>query len=373
MSQFRMRYRERLVPIPAKVVFHNNNGTVYHVAEFVSNRSDSYESFDDVIGSRSQVHPCKHITITVASKPRPNVNCATGWGDVATNYFAELTPHALDSLFPGPSSTTVADMMDKSWEALVPQVPQEVSIPNFFYELRELGGLIPKVGSNLAQTAGGGYLSYQFGLKPLIGDLQAIAGLLGSIRSRLEYLRETWGRETRVSFQTGWDLDISVPTEAIVLGHTFRRLSHRGIFRCGGYLYHELQDLDGLIGEFRALSAATGLNNPLGVIWEAIPFSFLADWLGRVGRLVSRTPIQPFAGKWEIRRLTHSFSWSGTWEGEIPLDPACSPLVWNAWSGANNGYVRDVGLPVSTSVLHSDSLSPQQQLLAAALLGASLK
>jgi len=262
-------------------------------------------------------------------------------------------------------------LSDNAFQALVPQVPQEVSIPNFLWELREIASLLPRLSDGLIKSAAGGYLNYSFGWKPFIGDIQKLVSLMSTIRARLEYLRDTWGKETRISYSE--ELQVDTLSEELING-LYWSASGRSIFRCGGYLYHKLEDLDGQIGEFRALLGATGFNNPLGVLWEAIPFSFVVDWFTRCGGVIARTPIQPFVGPWEIRRMTYSISSSFEWSAYEDFPDGYTPQKWECYQkGTAEFYNRNVGLPVSSSIFYEDGLSPQQQTLAAALLASGAK
>jgi hypothetical protein len=123
----------------------------------------------------------------------------------------------------------------------------------------------------------------------------------------------------------------------------------------------------------RGMSAALGLTNPAGVAWEAIPWSFVVDWFGRVNNAIAREAFQPFPGTWDIRRvcwsLTSKMSWSSTYNfpqsGGGP-----SPSSFTPWDGDITYYRREPNLPISNLTLWSGELTPQQQMLAAALIGA---
>jgi hypothetical protein len=268
----------------------------------------------------------------------------------------------------------LSSLADDAFEALVPQVPQEVSIPNFLYELREIGDLIPKLDDSLSKTVSGGYLTYSFGWKPLVGDLQKLGRLMTTVSNRLDYLKKTYGRETRISFSRKidtYDLNQAPFTpDPINGGVGFVKL--QGIYRAGGYLYHRLEGLDGLNGMLRGCAAALGLNNPLGVLWEAIPYSFVADWFGRTQSLLSQQALQPFVGTWDLRRMSHSVDIEGIREYWIPRLSSSYDPPWNAAQLAAiqrvHSYTRSPGLPAASTWLTSTQLGSQQQLLASALI-----
>jgi hypothetical protein len=309
------------------------------------------------------------VEVKFTPRPTPLVH-VSGWYETNPDNYMALVSGAAEALFGSPSSLLQAEIADWAFEQLVPQIPQEVSLPNFLYELREALELIPKLEESMVKTVSGGYLTYSFGWAPFVGDLQRLGRLISTVRSRLEYLKATYGRETRISCMR--EFDCEADPSFVGGGAVYQRLSFKGIFRCGGYLYHRLEDLDGTIGLLRGLSGALGLNNPLGVVWEAIPFSFVADWFGRVGNVLSHTAVQPFVGPWEIRRVTYSYTWSGEWRSVLGFS-GYSPEEWEPHRGRATFYRRGTGLPASASILHSNTLTTQQQMLATALLGASAK
>lgn len=293
------------------------------------------------------------------------------------NYFyPRHSSSQLHSLFGFPTAAQRTALADDAFDALVPQIPQEVSLPNFLYELRELTDLIPKIEGSLVKQAASGYLTYSFGYKPLIGDLQKLANLAETVAARLQYLRDTWGRETRISFQSSWET--TAPSEILLTGaegpanYRYKRQSIRTIFRAGGYLFHQLEDLDGKIGMLRGLVGALGFNNPLGVLWEAIPFSFVVDWFTRIGNAISQSAVQPFVGPWEIRRVTHSYTIHGQWSLDVEFPAGYSPVKYTSDSGTYTLYQRVTGLPVPAGLLNTEGLTSNQQTLAAALIGSSL-
>jgi hypothetical protein len=58
-----------------------------------------------------------------------------------------------------------------------------------------------------------------------------------------------------------------------------------------------LEDWEGITA---AWLAATGLNNPLAIVYEALPFSFILDWFFPVGTRLQRVGAKPIAGTWDV-------------------------------------------------------------------------
>lgn len=323
-----------------------------------------------------RVKPCGHAKLTVTHSHRPNIQHLWAGHDSHTPpIWPSGEPVTSKCSVPFPRSF-MSVLSDQAFEALMVQVPQEVSIPNFLWELRELKDLIPKVQENLVKTASSAYLINEFGIQPMLGDIQRIRNLSTTVLQRIAYLKATYGKETRVSFSRSFtDMDTGaavVVSAAQTEGMHLR--SWKGTFRCGGYLFHKLEGLDGIEGTLRGMVGALGLNNPLGVLWEATRLSFVADWFGRTDGILARTALQPFVGTWDIRRLTHSTTVDTEWEemyGPIPNTqaPWNQPVSVLRLKGRN--YHRNLGLPAASTWLTSKSLDPRQLMLAAALIGAA--
>lgn len=328
-----------------------------------------YEFFIDSTDPSVDIHPCDHARADLAWQ-LGSYSFTNEYGHhitVSPYSYGAPAMGRIGDLFPHPSSVLLADFADEAYEKLTSQVPQEVSLPNFLYEFREIGSLIPSLGDSMAKTVSGGFLNYSFGWKPLIGDIQKLNNLMQTVRARIEYLKFTYGRETRLthskSFEVEGDSMLQEPN-----GDRLYRDSSRGLFVAGGYLFHMLNELDGLEGTLRAAAGALGLNNPLAVVWEAIPFSFVLDWFGRIQSRINRMAVQPFTGEWSIRKLCYSYRINGTWRKNLYLGPGCTPERVDQIKGTWQQYVRNVGLPVSDSLLSSTALDPRQQLLSAALI-----
>lgn len=66
-----------------------------------------------------------------------------------------------------------------------------------------------------------------------------------------------------------------------------------------------------------------GLGNPLTILWERIPWSFVVDWFCPIGSYLSLIGQVPFMkGRWLV---TSSMRWSSS--GSYPMDPAVAGLV----------------------------------------------
>jgi len=330
-----------------------------------------------------QVLPVEHVRFDVVTYPRPDfrVNFQNGtWGitKITSDQSGWMIPvETVLALRPSPvPDSYMQDHGLKAFEALSSQVPTEVSIANFFWELREWQELIPTFKENLRKTKAGGYLNFSFGWKPLVSDLQKLENITSTVTRRLEWLRRTYGQETLI----GWSdekIDSTIPSTIISNhGDSSIQLVRTGLItkrRTNGYLTHRLEGLDSATAELRAFAAALGLNNPVKIAWNALPYSFVVDWLTNISGLLARISVQPFVGEWNLRGVSSS-------QRTLISFELRQRSVLNQWENPNgnydtvvgNGtyeyYWRGPGIPVTMSVLTSSGLTPQQQMLSLALL-----
>jgi hypothetical protein len=288
------------------------------------------------------------------------------------------------------------------------QIPDELSIANFAWELQDMRELIPAIGSllqsigpiggrlkdftwreaklafksarpgeSLARRLGSEFLNYSFNLAPLFGDVEKLRGLCSTVTARLNWLKRNYGKEVPLHYWGGRVLNQPALVEPFVeppsewsWGRSFRVVDRSRITRASCMLYQELVIPSDWTGMFQAYGAALGLNNPFGVVWEALPFSFVVDWVAHVGTLLHRTAPQPFRGAWEVRKACQTVSDNFTVEvGAIrPLHWSHSGEVIVTDRYAVTRYERRVGLSIPASYFSLAGLTPKQLLLATAML-----
>jgi hypothetical protein len=313
------------------------------------------------------------------------------------------------SYLPGVPASLVQDNMLASFNKMITQVPTEVSVANFLLELVEFKATfehyakaVTKGGLRLKDVPGWAnstFLDYSFNLKPFIGDLVKFTQIFDRVASRLDFLRRTRGVPVRQTFYNGnlWDENPYVGQEirrdyrnapytanpnelSWLYGHYMGSSSDNSVgytslevesfkaqFACKWTLLHELEGLDDAFAGLRGTIVALGLNNPAKIIWNAIPFSFVADWLAPFGALLERLAVQPFFGRWDIYDVTWSVKevWS--------LRQNRAYIGWS--TGYQNNYnpiqveryTRQLGLDFDLTKVDFTDLTKDQQLLAASL------
>jgi hypothetical protein len=279
----------------------------------------------------------------------------------------------------------------------IQQVPTTVSLANFLYELKdfkEIAKSLSKVPSLLkngaltqqvskpalkprqlpkrvAKSGVDTFLSWNFAWAPFIGDLQALSKVGENVYKRLNYLRSIRGKDTTIRYsvpdayqhpmlgQTLWTYD-NGPTGAGVERVVLQ--AYHCTFVSTWRLNHNLKELDDAWSSFRATLASLGLNNPVKVVWNAIPFSFLLDWVGPVGKWLDRAAVQPFTGQWDISDVTSSVHEEFTFA--MNLQQYVSGTNGTILTVKVDKYTRLDGLPLTLGAFDFSQLTDTQQKLA---------
>lgn len=261
---------------------------------------------------------CEHIHVQhVGTWPSPTLR---GGSVSAVRMFQPalvpmgFAPVAFSQYLKAYTTAAVNALAHQSFMDLSEQMPEEISLANFIIELRDLGSLLPKLHASLSRTVSEGLLSFSFGSAPFIGDLIKLTDIANQIQARLTFLRESRGKLVRISttYSPVWEPPVIPSRLTHFHGNDFDCYTHADIrsytsqFRASGLLYHELRGLDGLESSLRGLFGALGFGNPLRVAWNAIPFSFIVDWIGDISGQLRKLRMQPFNGPWEV----HNFTWT---------------------------------------------------------------
>jgi len=301
------------------------------------------------------------------------------WNNVTELLHRSFDPASIDVLHsPYPPPEVVGPLAMQAFQEFATQVPTDVSIGNFLWELRDIKGLIPKIQGSLLRTANGTFLGYQFGIKPFLKDLRKLSGLLESVRKRLEFLRRSRGKLTRINFfrpdvyvHPNLGVRVDPAPDSLGLDHQWVLTNYRADFRAQGFLFHTLKGLDDSLAFLKAASAALGLNNPAAIVWEAIPYSFVVDWFFNIQRVVDQWDLAPFEGAWEVTNATSSISSFSLIDAYVWPRRAFGNSWMHIYRIRRKAKKREVGLPVPRASL--GTLSDQQQVLLGSLIFQRLK
>jgi len=253
--------------------------------------------------------------------------------------------------------------------------PELISGAEFTQGLFELKALIPKFAQSVQKTIASAYLTKKFGWDNLISDLQTLAGSIGSIRERMEFLKRTYGKPTKLyhrepSFHVvdPWTI-FSEPVRGF--GLQFTQESYRADFTATATLLQNLSHIDDFIGWLRAIVISLGLNRPFTQLWKTTRLSFVVDWFVDVsGSLDRMASIQP-AERWDIYDISSTVNWNC----RIRVDQVNKNLAGAPDQVVHLGYLdvkqyeRLVGLPVDLTVFTPSTCTPSQLVLMLAMAG----
>lgn len=175
-----------------------------------------------------------------------------------------------------------------------PNVPI-VDLPLFLFELKELPALLREAGLGLFDKAptrsnnlGNAYLAYQFGFGPLLRDLRTLLDLTNQIDQRLSSLKEANRSKTFRESLPGRSIHLDSTNRSHTYSNSriyFRR--NRTVEEKNWFTTRYTVDTDALPGgagdKLNRLRWALGLNASASTVWNAVPWSWLIDYLSTIG------------------------------------------------------------------------------------------
>lgn len=256
--------------------------------------------------------------------------------------------------------------------------PQQISFAEFAGGFLELQQMLPQFQKSLMRTLAGLYLNEKFAWESLLRDLEALSGLLGTVRIRLEWLKATRGKPTKLFY---YERGVWSPPSGQIGTVWYEPVRGWGVrvtpksyscdFRAGASLLQRLDHLDDAIGWFRAIIFSLGLNRPLKSVWEVLPMSFVVDWFAGVSDHLDRLgSIQP-AEEWSVYNVSSSVTAQVKWEVTQVngnLWGSSSPQEMPLGELSYRCYARYVGLPVDLGIYTPSTLTPAQLVLLTAMV-----
>jgi hypothetical protein len=344
---------------------------------------DKWQSLDylyfiqDVQGTpiTQRVKPCYSAKFTYSGIPYQDVPLDHGnlvkWQD-------GIGPHIpvdviLEGEFPRPSHAQIVQANGRAFTFFAERFPPKVSGAEFVQGLFELLALLPKFEQSITKTIAGAYLTKKFGWDNLLSDLRALSSLFRSIRERMEFLKRTYGKPTKLLYREPsfhsidtWDY-LYEPVRGV--GTRLTLESFRCDYNAGCTLVQNLQHIDDFIGWLRAIVISLGLNNPLQAIWKTTRLSFVVDWFADVsGHLARMAAIQP-ADRWDCFNISSTVNWTArfkVYQENTHLDGS-PDYVRQLGVLVVKRYERVVGLPVDLTVFTPSTCTPDQLVLMMAM------
>lgn len=172
---------------------------------------------------------------------------------------------------------------------------------------KTISGAIERFRLKFKET-GNYWLSWNFGIKPVISDVKNALNVYRKALKRLKWLRERNHKDTKVHYREGprqyeWTNDFTLATVNQESPHfdpypgpgplymdwaDWITIDRKATADCWAevrlsawaWIRFDIPDmlLEGVEGLGIVLSAMQGLYNPLQIAWDAIPYSWLIDW-----------------------------------------------------------------------------------------------
>ena len=349
-----------------------------------------FEVFNDVVGQDGVFTPCYHYSFKGSYiDPYEYLWHGPGYPE-CTEYdtpllLSHLTapdwsiPRALEPS--KPSAASLSEWSNEAFNKFHDQIPETVKLANFLYELKDIQGLIPRiVRGSPTKTLSSNFLALEFGWKPMLGDIKKIMELSTAVAKRLKHLQATYGKTTSLFFQRNMQLSDEpyalvkswdgVGGSLTARNFRYKRVSQSGVFRVTGKLRQKIHGTDDFFGHMKALAASTGFNNPLAIVWEAIPYSFVVDWFFHLDAILGKMAIQPFEGEWQLSKVGWSVKQQAQYfvYQEFLLGPPHGNLSRYLGEISLKSYTREPGFPMTSLFVTDGSLTPKQLVLSLALL-----
>lgn len=239
----------------------------------------------------------------------------------------------------------------------------------------------------ILRQAAGNFLQWKFNFAPLVSDIQGIYHALKTVERRMNDLVTRSGRVQSKHFAFNWleypnvdpeshivsilqQFDTTIPTSVKFTRSVIQEPTsfHAQIQYNYNYTGYQVEHAR-LLGTLDAL----GVNLNPAIIWNAIPWSFVVDWVFGVSRYLNnyasanmRPQINIHRYLWSVLRkrriyTTRRTTWSTFSYSQLDSNEVQLPIVYE------EAYRRHVGLPAHSSIV-SSGLNSQEFTLGAALV-----
>lgn len=345
----------------------------YEKIEDVSRPSDRYY----LAGGPSWVNPCYHERWQYHGSRYKGWHGDYGLYHTPINVFPYLDMGTLQSMLPALSDADRNDLFLEAFNSFTEVWPEELSAGETAQGLLDIKSMIPKFSGDIVTDLASLHLNKSFAWDSLFSDFRAFRDLNSNVLKRLEQLRATWGKATKLSFRRDNILQASLGAEVTMIpvrswGTRYILRGYRLDFVAGATLHQQLGHLDDNIGYIRGLIGALGGANPLKQVWNLVPLSFVVDYFfnisARLDALARVRPVEP----WNLSRVTHSFKETAVWDiwqtnpevwfGNQDPDQYLGTLV-------KTSYKRELGLPYDVlNFWDVSTLNPAQLGLLSAIM-----
>jgi hypothetical protein len=302
-----------------------------------------------------------------------------------------------------PDPVQLEELKARSLQTMLPMIRSEMSLLNSIIELKDFKSLpkimasvlslkVPKsIGKSLRELLRRGsdvYLQKEFNIDPLLSDISSLLTAVSRAEKRLNDLITRSGKRQCKHLSVHWLLDVdksektarlSWPDKSWPLWHYFWSTSERIVINEPAtfhaqieynYNYTQYQ-----VEHARLLSILdkVGINFNPQIIWNAIPWSFVVDWVFGVSRWLGQFKEENMAPMINIHRYLWSYKRARMILCSRKLEHQYAPYTPpnNHWVPMPTvywtTYKRVVGIPTASSI-QSSGLSSKEFSLGAALV-----
>lgn len=225
------------------------------------------------------------------------------------------------------------------------------------------------------------YLTNEFGIKPLLADITAVNTALLSYKNQLRKLIEEQGQRRTIYYSRPLssmfpesDTSTLVPVTNYYNGIRFYRKVERiqePTFRCRMDYSYTLPQYSATEYEVRALLDSLGVNLNPQIIWNALPWSFVVDWLVGVNRWLGNTRVNNIEPEVTIYRYCWSLkaarrvTLKTKYAGGGPESPTVTNRTYEEYH-----YKRDTRMPDWAAYVKTSGLNLKEFSYIGALIGA---
>lgn len=315
------------------------------------------------------------------------------------------------SIVPPPAN--LGQLIQSSLNSMLPYVKAELSILNSLHELKDFKSLIPSIkrAADVAKSVwnritgrkrprdtlrralnstADGYLQSQFSILPLLSDISGFRRAMSKLNRQVNRLVSEEGRRLRKHYVHTWaefsNNDTPEHTDWCYAFKTFYspRPQH-SIFRLERKVLHDLSTFHAEMeynynytayarenARMLAFNDAIGANLNPSIIWNAIPWTFVIDWLVNIGSFLDQFTVHSLEPQinigrylWSIKRKrsVYTSKQSMSTYGDVPAHMIVATLPVTT----ETSYRRQVGGMDINSILTS-GLSLKEFSLGAALV-----
>lgn len=232
------------------------------------------------------------------------------------------------------------EFLANAFQSITEQVPTVIDVPNLLKDVITLKGLakqgwtvctnlwklFSKLGGygghfanlltlrKIIKNLSDGFLINEFGVKPLIREVESCLYGLNALLRRFAFLSRTQGSvfTAKYSESIGFNqpdalLDLADNMGLADVGLWLRDSNGTMKYTCVAKIQNNLKNLDGLWAETKMYLSALGGQDIVAFLWDLVPWSFVVDWFYNVGDLANRyARIEPFEGSLDVKSASTS-------------------------------------------------------------------